>query len=29
MADGGLHVVVVEAGDGRDVTSEVISQYRH
>jgi len=29
MADGGLHVVVVDASDGRDVTSELISQYRH
>ena len=24
MADGGLHVVVVDANDGRDVTNELI-----
>jgi polyhydroxyalkanoate synthesis regulator protein len=29
MANGGMHVVVVDADDGRDVTGELIARTQH
>jgi len=29
MSDGGMHVVIVDAGDGRDVTREIVRPRTH